>query len=47
MKLRFFGPGVRVWRLAFQIKPPAKSLKNRQFYNMGGGGVKTRTCISM
>ena len=53
MKLRLFGPGGRVWRLAFRIKHTAKSLKYRQLYNIGGGGggggggVKTRTCISM
>lgn len=27
MKLRLFGPGGRVWRLAFRIKHTAKSLK--------------------
>lgn len=47
MKLRLFGPGGRVWRLAFRIKHTAKSLKYRQLYNIKGGGVKTRTCISM
>ena len=49
MKLRLFGPGGRVWRLAFRIKHTAKSLKYRQLYNIegGGGGEKTRTCISM
>ena len=49
MKLRLFGPGGRVWRLAFRIKHTAKSLKYRQLYNIrgGGGGVKTRTCIYM
>ena len=48
MKLRLFGPGGRVWRLAFRIKHTAKSLKYRQLYNIeGGGGVKTKTCISM
>ena len=43
MKLRLFGPGGRVWRLAFRIKHTAKSLKYRQLYNIrggGGGGVK-------
>ena len=30
MKLRLFGPGGRVWRLAFRIKHTAKSLKYRQ-----------------
>ena len=33
MKLRLFGPGGRVWRLAFRIKHTAKSLKYRQLYN--------------
>ena len=48
MKLRLFGPGGRVWRLAFRIKHTVKSLKYRQLYNIGGGGgEKTRTCISM
>ena len=43
MKLRLFGPGGRVWRLAFRIKHTAKSLKYRQLYNIEGGGVKTKT----
>ena len=48
MKLRLFGPGGRVWRLAFRIKHTAKSLKYRQLYNIkGGGGVKKSTCIYM
>ena len=50
MKLRLFGPGGRVWRLAFRIKHTAKSLKYRQLYNIrggGGGGVKKKTCISI
>ena len=34
MKLRLFGPGGRVWRLAFRIKHTAKSLKYRQLYNI-------------
>ena len=38
MKLRLFGPGGRVWRLAFRIKHTAKSLKYRQLYNIRGGG---------
>ena len=38
MKLRLFGPGGRVWRLAFRIKHTAKSLKYRQLYNIKGGG---------
>ena len=38
MKLRLFGPGGRVWRLAFRIKHTAKSLKYRQLYNIEGGG---------
>ena len=46
MKLRLFGPGGRVWRLAFRIKHTAKSLKYRQLYNIrgggGGGGKKKR-----
>ena len=44
MKLRLFGPGGRVWRLAFRIKHTAKSLKYRQLYNIrgGGGGVKLK-----
>ena len=44
MKLRLFGPGGRVWRLAFRIKHTAKSLKYRQLYNIrgGGGGVKNK-----
>ena len=37
MKLRLFGPGGRVWRLAFRIKHTAKSLKYRQLYNIRGG----------
>ena len=36
MKLRLFGPGGRVWRLAFRIKHTAKSLKYRQLYNIKG-----------
>ena len=36
MKLRLFGPGGRVWRLAFRIKHTAKSLKYRQLYNIRG-----------
>ena len=40
MKLRLFGPGGRVWRLAFRIKHTAKSLKYRQLYNIRGGGKK-------
>ena len=45
MKLRLFGPGGRVWRLAFRIKHTAKSLKYRQLYNIrgGGGGEKKKT----
>ena len=42
MKLRLFGPGGRVWRLAFRIKHTAKSLKYRQLYNIGGGGGKKK-----
>ena len=48
MKLRLFGPGGRVWRLAFRIKHTAKSLKYRQLYNIkggGGGGGKKKTCF--
>ena len=47
MKLRLFGPGGRVWRLAFRIKQTAKTKKYKQLNNKKGGGVKTRTCISM
>ena len=43
MKLRLFGPGGRVWRLAFRIKHTAKSLKYRQLYNIKGGGGKNKT----
>ena len=42
MKLRLFGPGGRVWRLAFRIKHTAKSLKYRQLYNIKGGGGKNK-----
>jgi len=42
MKLRLFGPGGRVWRLAFRIKHTAKSLKYRQLYNIEGGGGKKK-----
>ena len=38
MKLRLFGPGGRVWRLAFRIKHTAKSLKYRQLDTIEGGG---------
>lgn len=40
MKLRLFGPGGRVWRLAFRIKHTVKSLKYRQLHNIGGGKNK-------
>lgn len=45
MKLRFFGPGGRVWRLIFQIKHLIKLLKHRRLHKIGG--VKTRAFISM
>ena len=50
MKLRLFGPGGRVWRLAFRIKHTAKSLKYRQLYNIRGGHnqiVNRRHCCPM
>ncbi len=46
MKLRLFGPGGRVWRLAFRIKHTAKSLKYRQLYNIKGGGGKKKLFFS-
>ena len=45
MKLRLFGPGGRVWRLAFRIKHTAKSLKYRQLYNIGGGGGEKKKSL--
>ena len=50
MKLRLFGPGGRVWRLAFRIKHTAKSLKYRQLYNIrggGGGGKKKKNYLNL
>lgn len=46
MRLRFFGPGGRIWRLIFQTRHFIKSLKYNRLHKIGGG-VKTRTYISM